>query len=361
MVTRADLHSDLPIPPGEYLAEAIQEYGLSQAELARRMGRPPQAINEIIKGEKAITPETALQLEQVIGVPAHIWTGLESEYRLVKARQGEEASVEGEASQVGDYPYAEMARLGWVKAARKASDKVRELRRFFGVASLANIPNVAVYQPAFRQATRRSVSPHALAAWLRQGESLARGVPTEPFDAARLRAALPALRDLTRESPETFLPRLHELLAGCGVVLVLLPHLPRTYANGATFWLAQRKAVVMMSLRGGWADLFWFSLCHELGHILLHDKRLTFLEDGAANPHWQEQENEADAFARDTLIPAADYDAFIRRGQFSGAAVREFADRVGIAPGVVAGRLQHEGRLRPDHLNGLRNRYQWAS
>ncbi len=79
--------SDLAIPPGEYLEEVLDDLELSQAELARRMGRPTQAINEIIKGEKAITPDTAIQLEQVLGVPAELWNNLESEYRLVLAKE----------------------------------------------------------------------------------------------------------------------------------------------------------------------------------------------------------------------------------------------------------------------------------
>ena len=81
------LHSDLAIAPGEYLEEMLEDVAISQAELARRMGRPPQAINEIVKGEKAITPETALQLEQVLGVSALFWSNLETEFRLILAKQ----------------------------------------------------------------------------------------------------------------------------------------------------------------------------------------------------------------------------------------------------------------------------------
>ncbi len=84
--TTPRLHSDMPIPPGEFLREHLEETGMSQAELARRLGRPRQAVNEIIRGKKAITAETALQLEPVLSTPAHIWLGLELEYRLVLAR-----------------------------------------------------------------------------------------------------------------------------------------------------------------------------------------------------------------------------------------------------------------------------------
>ncbi|MGH8545610.1 MAG: HigA family addiction module antitoxin, partial [Gammaproteobacteria bacterium] len=87
MATEIQLVSDLPIPPGELLSETLETTNLSQAELAHRMGRPPQAINEIVRGSKEITAETAIQLERVLGVPAHIWLGLEAEYQHTKARR----------------------------------------------------------------------------------------------------------------------------------------------------------------------------------------------------------------------------------------------------------------------------------
>jgi HTH-type transcriptional regulator/antitoxin HigA len=86
MATRTDAYPDVAIPPGEYLAEEIVMRGMSQKELAKRMGRPPNAINEIINGKKAITAETALQLESVMPeIPARFWLNLETDYQLTKA------------------------------------------------------------------------------------------------------------------------------------------------------------------------------------------------------------------------------------------------------------------------------------
>jgi len=86
MATRTDAYPDVAIPPGEYLAEEIQAREISQKELARRMGRPANAINEIINGKKAITAETALQLEAVMPeIPARFWLNLETDYQLTKA------------------------------------------------------------------------------------------------------------------------------------------------------------------------------------------------------------------------------------------------------------------------------------
>lgn len=359
METNQGLNSDLAIPPGEYLLEVTEELAMPQSELARRMGRPVQAVSEIVKGHKAITPETALQLEEVVGVPAHIWTGLEADYQLAKAREVFERQIETEAATVNRFPYPEMARMGLVRSTRKSVEKVKELRRFFGVASLENLPEVRSYAPAFRQGGKREASPEALAAWLRAGELEAHRIETKSYSEKQLKAALPELRSLTRREPETFLPRLRELLSDCGVALVLLPHLPKTYANGATFWIKD-KAVLMMSLRGSYADIFWFSLFHELGHILLHDKRHVFLEDGAIDPKWQEKEEEANSFACETLIPANAYAEFTSdHNSYSDETVAIFAAKLDIAPGIVTGRLQHDGLL-PHTRNMHRIRYQWS-
>ena len=361
MMTSSAIHSDLAIPPGEFLLEVAGDLGISQAELARRMGRPPQAINEIIKGEKMITSETALQLEQVLAVPAHIWTGLEAEYQLVKARHQDTENLEQEVRVLERFPYRDMARLQWVEKTRDKLKQVQELRRFFGVASLHNVEGVKAYGPAFRQAVKSKSSPESLAAWLRRGEAQARHIDTQPYNEQRLKTELANLRTFSNQDPKDFLPRLHTVLAQCGVGFVLQKHLPKTYVNGATFWLAHDKAVLIMSLRGSWADIFWFSLFHEIGHLVLHDRRHTFLENTADDPQWKKQEHEADTFARDTLIPPAQYERFVARRELTTATIRAFANDLEIAPGIVVGRLQYDKVILPSRQHGLRVRYQWGA
>ncbi len=350
MEINQQLSSDLVIPPGEYLLEVTEDLGMPQADLARRMGRPTQAISEIIKGHKAITPETALQLEEVVGVPAHIWTGLESDFQLAKAREALALQIEAETEMVSQFPYPEMAKMGLVQSTRNRIEKVKELRRFFGVAALDNLAEVRSFAPAFRQTNTGKISHQALAAWLRAGELEARRIDTRPYDGKLLKAKLSELRALTLQPPEKFVAEIKSILAKCGVALVLLPHLPKTYTNGATFWQGKQKAVVMMTLRGSWADIFWFSLFHELGHILLHDKRHVFLEDGTPAPEWQRQEDEADQFAQQTLIPPRLYQAFVSESsRFTNSAIQRFADTIGICPGIITGRLQHDKRLPHTH------------
>jgi len=359
MMTEQSYTSDLAIPPGEYLEEVLDDLELSQAELARRMGRPPQAINEIIKGEKAITSDTAIQLEQVVGVPAEFWNNLESEFRLILAKQQEELKAQKEVEAVAMFPYLEMSKLGLVNKTRNAIEKVKELKRFFAVSSLHNIENVREYSPAFRMSEKESVSREAIAAWLRTGHLLAAKQEVSGFDKNKLKEHIGEIRALSLESdPNRMLQSLKLLLASCGVALVVIPHYPKTYITGATFWYGKNKPVIMMSMKGSWGDIFWFSLIHELAHILLHDKRITFIEGGKNESEYKDQESEADSFSQKTLIPQTLYDQFVSNFDFSPASILVFASSIGIHPGIVTGRLQHDKYL--TYLqHHHRVRYKW--
>jgi HTH-type transcriptional regulator/antitoxin HigA len=184
MTTNHYYTPDLAIPPGEYLQEVIDDLSMSQTELAERMGRPVQAINEIIRGEKAITAETAIQLGDVTGVPSQLWNGLEAEYRLILAQQKEKQRMESETTLIGEFPYKEIAQLGGVKKTQTQTpiERVMELRRFFGVASLYNLETVDDYQPAFRQGRGNKASPYALIAWLRMAEITAKLADCRTFN-----------------------------------------------------------------------------------------------------------------------------------------------------------------------------------
>ena len=112
-----------------------------------------------------------------------------------------------------------------------------------------------------------------------------------------------------------------------------------------------------MSLRYKWADIFWFTFFHEIAHVLLHDrKRLTFVDGPPNNADDNDLELEANSFASRTLIP---HEAASRLPQLrTTTSVLEMASDIGIHPGIVVGRLQHEGLFRYDQFNDLRDRYQ---
>ena len=327
---------------------------MTQADLARRTARPVQALNEIIKGKKEVTPETALELERVLGTPAYVWLNLERDYRYNRARLEDLERLGEQVEEARAYPYAEMAELAWVAATRDPIERVRELLKYFGVARLSAVTEVQ--SAAYRKSRTRNASPEALAAWLRKGEIDAAEVKTKPFDARKLKASLARIRQMTQLPPEEFQQPLCDLCAECGVALVFVPHLPRTHANGAVRWLDKDKALVQLSVLHRYDDIFWFSLFHELAHPLLHGKREVFVErpDGQKD----EKEQEADQFASDILIPPDAFERVRMLEPYSRARVQAFAREIGVVPSIVVGRLQHEGLLPYTHLNALRAKFQ---
>ncbi len=344
---------DYAVTPGETLREVLADRRMTQAELARRMSRPAKTINEILKGKAALTAETALQLEVVLGVPAGFWLNREARYREALARHARYHELTAEAERVAGFPYAALVKLGFVPAARRPEDKVAGLRAFFGVDSLASLDGL--YAPTPCVARRRQPSPGALMAWLRIGELCGQKLEVAAFSAARLRARVGDLRSLTRLGLSGASERLAEVMAECGVRLVSVPHLPRTYADGATRW-TRGTPLIQLTVRGDYEDSFWFALFHEIGHILCGHSRQAILIAWQDQHDRDETEREADQYASDTLIPPRDYGRLSRHRPLSEADVHAFAAQVGVCPAIVVGRLQHDELLAPTHLGHLRRK-----
>lgn len=233
-----------------------------------------------------------------------------------------------------------------------------ELQKFFGVTSLNTVCKLRRYQPIFRSGKHKR-SPEAVASWLRIGELQAYKRQCRPFQKDKLKGSLTDIKAMTLQSPEQFLVDLHKLLSDSGVALVPFPHLKGTYAHGATFWLGRDKAVVMMTLRYNWADIFWFSLFHELGHILLHGNQIVILEGDDGDPIFNMREEEANIFAANALIPSSEYSKFVKKGQFYQRNIKQFAAKIRISSGIIVGRLQKDGYIKHSWHNGLRSRFQW--
>src|SRR5277367_1676981 len=225
--------------PGETLLEILQSRRMSQADLADRTGRPTKTINEIIKGKAAITPETALQLELVLGIPATFWNSRESQYREYLAKQKASEWLESQTDWLDSIPYREMVQAGWTPVVHGKVEQVQHALKFFGVASPASWNEVWRDQQAvFRQSTQFKIDHGAVAAWLRRGELQAQQLHSEPFEPSRFREALRVIRNLTRELPNDFARTVIEECRAAGVRVVFVPELPRTRVWGATRWLS---------------------------------------------------------------------------------------------------------------------------
>ena len=349
-------------PPGETLLEVLAERGITQAELAERTGRPRKTINEIVKGKSAITPETALQLERVLGISAAFWNVREAQYREFLAQQEEAKRFERELAWIEKFPLREMVKNRMIPESSDKMGKMYALLRFFGIASPDQWSSLwrdtTLEGAAFRKS--KASNEYALAAWLRHGQIAGEQAACNEYDASAFREALREIRDLTVLPPSQFQPLLTELCRRCGVVVVFIRELPGSGASGATFWIrGHSRPVIMLSLRYKTDDQLWFTFFHEAAHILLHSKKDTFIE--GLDRH-DVREREANEFAADFLIPKERLRAFVGRpGHLSHERLRRFAAELGIAPGIVVGRLQHDKVLPITHCNALKRRLEWAA
>ncbi len=352
-------NSVIAIPPGETIKDQLEIREMHQNEFAERMGMSTKHISQLINGKVPLTHQTSLKLENVLGMPARFWNNLEALYQEDLARIEQETELEEEMEIVSLIPFNEMAKKGWIRATRIASEKVDELRKYFEVASLKHLVNIHKLEAVFRKLDHGKASEYALSSWLQKGNLEARSIQTEPFNKGKLKSMLPELRALMNENPEVFQEQLTTLLSSCGIALVFLPHLKGTYAHGATIWPTKNKAIVLISLRGKDADRVWFSLFHEIGHLILHKKEDIFIHYDKAELQ-DELEVEADEFSSNLLIPIEEYQEFVLEEEFSTYAVQQFAKKISVPSGIVVGRLQHDERIPYTHLNMLKSKYVWA-
>jgi hypothetical protein len=252
-----------------------------------------------------------------------------------------------------------MVKMGWLREEHQKAKQLEQVLRFFGVASPERWNQLwQGQQAAFRRSPTFESDPGAVAAWLRKGEIEAQKIQCAEYNSARFKEALRYVRKLTRELPPDFASLVVRECSAAGVRVVFVPELPGTRAWGATRWLSATSALIQLSLRYKTDDHLWFTFFHEAGHTLLHGKREYFLE--GEDQERNTKESEADSFALEWLIPQKEYTVFRRLGARSCGAIRRFAYQLGIAPGIVVGRLQHDGALARNQCNDLKKKIGWT-
>jgi len=341
----------IAIPPGETIKENMVFLGITQEELAVRLGITPKHLCNILNGKAPITYKTALKLESVIGPSAQFWMNLEANYQLDKARLEEQNELNADLKLLKEIPYKEMSKLGWIEDTPDKKQQIKNLKDFFGVAQLSSIPKLyktILYGTAFRKHKQlKEISELGVCAWLRKAELDAQFIKTERINRKKLKSLIPTFRQLTMEEPSTFYPKIQKLCAQCGVALVLVEYLPKTYICGATIW-KKDKAILALSVRGKRADIFWFTFFHEIAHLINLRKKESHIS-------YENEEDEADKMARNYLIPDELYYKFLKEYLYKDKKViKDYAYKIGIAPHILVGRMLHDGLIDYRHYSDLR-------
>lgn len=344
------------VPPGRIIQREIDARGWSQRDLAAIINRPAQAINEIINGTKQITPETAIELGAAFSTTAELWMNLEVNYRLWlahKAKKEEEITKRSRIYSLA--PVRELQKRGWIAVSPKLEDLEQEICRFLGIHSLEESVQCTA---SFRCSAKKQIDPSSRFAWLKRVEYLASKQSSRTYNRKTLEDSLPELLSLAAQAED--IGKIPMWLNEIGVSLVLVKHLPKTYTDGAAFFMGARP-IIALTLRYNRLDSFWFTLCHELAHILYGNGR-TFIDEDVYDTEEEvgedsitAEEKMADEKAKNWLLESKEYNQFVKKTDpyFSETVVLDFALRQNRHPSIVVGRLKHEGLIPPQNLNKL--------
>ena len=338
-------------PPGNQIARELEARGWTQKDLADIMGRPVQVINEIIKGTKQITVETAMELAATFGNEPETWIKLETQYRLFLARGSKEAKENAGISlrsKIYDkVPLPELIKRKWISAEGNLRSHLPELEeavcRFLGIDTIDEMPHV----PAMRHTLAKDQNGMALLAWMRRAEALAGTQnPAMPFERKKIPALIDALLPLT--AAPASVSKVRDVLLSFGIRFVIVPHLSKTYLDGAVFYLdteTRKNPVVAITMRYDRVDWFWFTLFHELAHLFKNHYPEGVLDDERISENDKANEEEADSLAKEWLIPESAYAPFSDKHFVSLPDVKALALCLRRHPGIVLGRFQKEGKI----------------
>lgn len=332
-----EYHDTVAFHPGYYIKELVDESGLTQEDFAKRLNTTPKNLSILIKGEQSLSTDMALKLSRLLGTSIDYWLNLQKTYDSLTAEfdSSQELLREQEVFKYINYKYF-TSNFSLPELPRKITEQIKHLREFLEVSSLCNLKNrnLAV---RFRSYTNDLSESNIINANAMVQVAINYALKTDAarYNKGKFLNAIQYALTLTSDH-EGFFPLLRKSFLSAGVILIILPHLKNSGINGATKKIGNR-VMLMVNDRRHYADTFWFSLFHEVGHILNGDFGITF--DTPA----REKEDAADQYAQETLIPSAPYRAFVDKQQFNEEAILNFAKYIQRDPGIVLGRLQNDG------------------
>ena len=360
MVNSVEYKDIMAFHPGYYIQETIEELEITQQEFAIRLGTSAKTISKLVNGEINLSNNIAHSLSNMLGTSIDLWLNLQATYekKKIEIEEIQQLEQQKQIAQLIDYKY--FYKLGLVPNVRKIEDKINNLRQFFHVSDLRILlkPEFIVnYRTATKTVSEKNIINSR--AWLQTAINIGKTMQVAEFNAKKLESYIGEIRSMTLQSPQVFLPRLKELFAECGITFVLLPYLKNSGINGAVVWINKEKVILALNDRRKAADTFWFSLFHEIKHVLQQKHKQIFISGKEINTISLDKqfEEEADKFAQQILIPDNMYYSFIANQRFSDKDIVNFADRIGIHPGVVFGRLQHDNLLNPNRGSQYKEQY----
>ena len=343
------LSRDMIIHPGETLKEVMEDRNMSQQELAYRTGVTPKHISTVLNGEKNITSSCAKKLEYAFNIEAEFWMNLQADYDNDLLEFDELHNISKEDVSIFKKLKDEISFIyknEFIQKYDTLEEQILELRKYLNISELKSIPSL-VSSGAFRAQTSVNYDPYVLFAWQRICESLSEKIETKELSQAeqitRLIEICPKIKELSLLPQEQFIVKLQEYFSSCGIAFVIAPSFKGAPVQGYIKTAQDGKTTICMTFRQKRADIFWFTLFHEIAHFINGDSKQKFIDFESTE---NSRESKADTFAQNALIEKSAYQDFIRVHNFTLNSIRTFSKTQNILPAILIGRLQKENYLK---------------
>lgn len=353
------LSLDFIIHPGETIKEVLEDRQMNQEELAIRTGFSPKHISEVVNGKKGISPSFAKALEYVFGIPTSFWINLQGIYDKEMQEYKEQEEIDESEIEIVKglkklIKYAE--ELSVMSKTKDIISQIIELRNICNVKNLTYINNLATNQVAFRKSQTVETDIYVLYVWLRICEIIAEKNDIESeYNEQMLRNSINSIKECMFLEINDSIIALKKIFEKCGIIFQVVRNFTGAPVQGF-IKKSNNKIILSMTIRGAFADQFWFTLFHEIGHLLNGDIINTQFID--YTDVRSDMEDKADEFARKTLIDEENYNTFIRENILTEEKIIEFAKKQRVQPFVIVGRIQKEKNNYKLFYN-LKMRYKW--
>lgn len=330
---------ELISPPGDTLSDTIESYHLTQADMAARMGRPVKTVNEIIKGKTVITPETAIQLERILKIPASFWLKREADYQIQLAEIAEAEKFLEQEDWINKFPLNEMKRNGWIDFENNSISKMKAILSFLGISNIEGFERVygqKLQECCYRTAQRGNHTNYAIAVWLRRGEIQSEEMKVKTYSSALFKDSLLKIKSVLANQPDDFFNQMQKICAEAGVKVIHTPCVKDVSMHGSTHWVKENP-VIQLSNRYKRNDIFWFTFFHEAGHILKHGKKALFVE--GPEPINSEKEIEADDVAVEYTLSKRQEAELMKNMPLNNESILMFAKKFNTHPACIIGRF----------------------
>lgn len=363
VIKKTGISRELIIHPGETIADILEVRNMTQAELAVRTGVSPAFIGSVIAGRKDISSKFAMALEYALEIPKSFWLNLQARYDAELLEYDEENTISKEEIEIRKdlNPIVKyLIKLNLMPAKESNNQSIITLRKIFKVSSLCNLEKIPSAS-AFRISSHDKIDTCILGAWIRMCQiNECKFEEDKYFDPNKIDSLVTELKKLMlSNSAEVLNQELKTVLSNYGLDFEIVKHFRGAPVQGFLYKRSDNRIKICMTIRGAFADIFWFSLFHELGHLYNGDlsKSSKFLDDGVD----KSKEEAANKFASDKLLDSKAYKDFILeyKKESTYELIKNFAFSQNVCPFIVIGRMQREHIINYNEYSFAKTRYKW--